>query len=378
MIYAPENSFIQFSGIAEEDDCVLQVNTCLPVVRSEDISFQLIANEVESAPGPNEYVIKLFSECDIADIIEMPTGYYSTTDVFATVLWSHLSAEDLAYGLITINEDFNFAEILEEGQCFYLGIVRVSGDSYAYQDFTGITGTDITISVVIGGSPVSGVYDISDAQDIANAIEDLTGDNVQLQITIPYGISIITIHSSGPVYGNVTVGAEVFTADITSNEDDLIACSNCLKYQASDCYTTVIKYRNSENAFDFDYETNDEFYNIVRLSILIEKPQPVVNENVFRFSDGTYKTLQATFEKLFQGKTDWGGESFHFRLAIAMKHDDFGMKRSGESRFTSYVSEGQYEIEWADVEGFTTDIGMGTFKVKPYPYYQVNSNCAAT
>jgi len=380
MIFAPENSIIQFPESEILQSCNIVMSQCLPVNRSGDLNFQIRIDDVEAAPDSNAYVMKLFRTCDIADVAPVPVYIYGgDEETWATIEWSHLDDEGESVGFMTqTNPDFDFGEVFEDGECFRIGIVAVNGDAYVYDNFYGVTGTDVTIKLVINGvEQTLGIFDYSNGEDIADAIRSYISDNVTVLVAVNTNFISITIHAiSGNTYGNFTLGATVYSPDIEVNVDDLVACSNCFIYKADPCFTMVLKYRNNENAFGFEYELDTDFYNIVRVGLYIDMPQPLVNENVFRYSDGTHKMLSATFQKEYEGHVDWYDEQRHFAIAVALKHDILRMGND-DSRLTAYVSEGAYEIAWQNKPGHNFEQATAKFKVKETPFYEVNSNCAS-
>jgi hypothetical protein len=379
MIYAPENSIIQFPASDVISSCVIVPSKCLPITRSSDINFQIIIDDVEAAPASNEYVMKLFTTCDTSDLVEVPAYIYGTDEeVFATIAWTHMTDEGIAYGFMTqTNDDFDFGQVFENGDCFRIGIVRVNSDSYKYANFFEVTGSDVTIKLTINGvEQTLGIFDYSTPDDIADAIRSYISDQVTVLQAVNTSYVSITIHSlSGDTYGNFKLGGTTYAATVTAGEDDIVACSNCFVYKADPCFTTVLKYRNSENAFGFNYEADDEFYNKVRVGMYIDNPQPVDTENVYRQSNGVYKTLSAMFESVSEGHVDYYDKQRHFAIAMAMRHDDFSAAQNNEDEFTGYVRSGAYEIAWQNKPGINLDAAPASFKVKETPYYQINSNC---
>lgn len=380
MIYAPENSIVQFPQSDIISSCVIVPNKCLPITRSSDINFQIIINDVDSAPGPDEYVMKLFSTCDTDDLVTVPAYLYGTAEeVFATILWTHLTDEGLAYGFMTqTNPDFDFGQIFDNNECFRIGIVKVNADSYKYDNFYGVTGSDVTIKLTINAvEQTIGIFDYSTADDIADAIRSYISDQVTVQQAVNTAYISITIHSlSGDTYGSLKLGGTTYTVDVTAGDDDIVACSNCFVYRADPCFTSVLKYRNSENAFGFNYEIDEDFYNKVRVGMYIDNPQPVDNENVYRQSNGVYVTLSAMFEAVSDGHVEYYDRQRHFAIAMAMRHDEFYVAQGDEEDFTGYVRSGAYEIAWQNKPGINLDAAPATFKVKETPFYQINSNCS--
>ncbi len=197
---------------------------------------------------------------------------------------------------------------------------------------------------------------------------------------VTYNVIQAWIHveaSGGNVFSNLVIydgAVNTYYYPVVTQTELPEFDSNCFTYIDDTCFTTVIKYRSNENSFSLFYTGDTAFHNAVRLPLFINNPQPVSDENVFRLSDGSKKTLFARFEKEYEGQTDYMDENFHFKLAIALKHD-FVYLGDDYGTVNQYIQEGKYEIGWLNKPGTNYDSAPANFKVRTSPYFQVNSNC---
>lgn len=152
----------------------------------------------------------------------------------------------------------------------------------------------------------------------------------------------------------------------------IVGCIGCFKKICDPCYTTLIRYRNNENAFGFNYN-NQNFYNSVRLPIYLKQPQFPTVRNVFTLSNGNKKKLSSRIEKEWIVETDWMPKEWHEKLVIALEHDRVGIINTNSNLTSEVMMESSYEIEWQDYLDYP--LAKAKFKLKQIPYNNVNSNC---
>lgn len=375
-IATPGNSFVQLSSpfvipvAGACDGYIINMDFCLPAYRSSDIDFELLMTGMEDLPGSGEYVLKLVSDCTSADVITIIKNDASTTEIFATIVWEFNEDESVAIGHLTIPV-FDFDNFLEDYECFRIALFAVAPDLYQWNGITAPGLCDITLT--INGSPQEiGQFSVQAMDDIVAALETLGLDD----FSVVDADSISTINASGNTYADlvlnpVAAGAtQTITPDVTEDTDDtVVKCSTCFQLIPNTCFTAVIKYRGNEDSFGFLYEQETAFYNKIRLPILLNSPQPIVEETVFRLSDGSLKQLSARFQKEYEGSTDYLSEDWHFKLSIALKHDLVYLDD------VQYLQEGKYEIGWLNKPGTNVSGSPAKFKVRQTPYFQLNSNC---
>lgn len=377
---SPENSFIQFRSVDDQAElytCSDVFNTCLPVNRNTDLSFQLFWDlGVYEEDTNDDYTVGLIRDCDDTEALTIPETY--GTD-FATIDWRVVDDDGRSVGLSEAIGDYDLDSVFNDGDCFRLGIFQniVTNNYSLSQTPNGVYG----VFLVIDGVDT----EISNGAVLPNMAALLTlvnnyflGAGITDVATSPVSPVLIIISNSGIVYGNFT-----FLTGITSVHSPVVVphlryCSNCLKYTIDICWTSLIKYRSNENSFGFDY-SDTSFYNIIRLPFYLNNPQPITTENVFRLSTGGYKMLSAVFEKEHEARVGYLDEEQHFRLAIALKHDVVRIKDQLQTSFRRFFMEAKYEIDWLNKPGTNINVAPSkVLKLKESPYYNVNSNCDET
>lgn len=149
-----------------------------------------------------------------------------------------------------------------------------------------------------------------------------------------------------------------------------VLLSNCFTRACRDCYTSVLKYTNEEDAFDFNYCNIANPVNRVRLPFFFQQPQFSDDETIYVKSDGSIKMLKSVTKKEYQVSTEHFPEYIHEKLKVALSHD-FTAISSGTYN-GNFRKSGSYEIEWTD----NICIAPAKFKALVSPYAVRNSNCA--
>ena len=378
-ITSPRHSLIQFVATdaeAQPDNCRPNTDSCMPIQTTDDISFQVFAEDVEVAPPDSQYVLRVIMSCDAeAEPVTIGEG-----TVIGSISWHLDSPNSRAIGYSDFDTPVDFANGFNDGECFTIGLYSALY-TYIYADVDPAVGIEITVSVEVNGSPVNvGTFTCVNIDDLIGALNaefGMYGDVFSLVSGGPGAGTIQVISNSGNVYSTLTVDDGRLNAyePTISAEYTLKYCSGCFQYVSNACFTTVLKYKNDENAYGFEYEIDAAFYNKARMRLYLQNPQPVVDENVFRLSNGTRKTLSAVHSLAREGVVDYMGEAGHVALSIALKHDDLYLKDYPATAFTKFVSEGQYEINWQNRPGLNIDSAPGKFKVLETPYYEENVNC---
>jgi hypothetical protein len=119
----------------------------------------------------------------------------------------------------------------------------------------------------------------------------------------------------------------------------VVAISNKIQVNNSDCNTKVIKYRDNKNSYGFDYTTDPEFYQQVRLGVYLRSPKLPTKEKVYRQTDGNFRYGTVTIDKSVELHTDQFDFDTHAALLVASKHSDFQI----DDR--QYFSQGEIDLE---------------------------------
>lgn len=154
--------------------------------------------------------------------------------------------------------------------------------------------------------------------------------------------------------------------------NSIVGCIGCFKKICDPCYTTLINYRNNENAFGFN--NNNRTYNQIRLPFYLKQPQFPTKRNVFTLSNGMQKKLSARIEKEWIVDTEYMPKEWHEKLIIALEHDRVKITNTNSNLTNQEIMfDSNYEINWQDFLDYPT--APAKFKVKQIPYNNINSNC---
>lgn len=158
-------------------------------------------------------------------------------------------------------------------------------------------------------------------------------------------------------------------------------CSNCFIKVDDKCFTTLLKYRNNETAFDFPYtDIGNTYYNFVRLPMWLAKPQYPKTGEFYERSDGTKQTLFARFNRQYTVIADDMPEWWLKNLLIAISHDSVTVSPEDSNVLgtgvISVVSNNDWEIDWPDMGVSSANWGRPRFTLLETPYMEINNNCS--
>lgn len=157
-----------------------------------------------------------------------------------------------------------------------------------------------------------------------------------------------------------------------SYSNSIVGCVGCFQRICDPCYTTLINYRNNENAFGFN--NNNRSYNQIRLPFYFKEPQFPTKRTVFTLSNGMQKKLSARMEKEWIAETDYMPKEWHEKLAIALEHDNVRVTNTNANLSNVLIMmDANYEIDWQHFLNYPT--APAKFKAKQIPYNIINSNC---
>jgi hypothetical protein len=121
--------------------------------------------------------------------------------------------------------------------------------------------------------------------------------------------------------------------------------SNKFQYSSEEEYTVQIRYRNSRNIFNFNYEGLSSFYNEFRVRLLINKPSSAINAEGYEISDGSFKPVRYTKGRNDDFTTLWYDYDDHEGFEAAALHSAFECAIRGQ--WVAYtLGENAYETEW--------------------------------
>lgn len=256
-----------------------------------------------------------------------------------------------------------------------------SYDWYDMQDFTKESPTALKHHPAIWN--VSGLYDLS-AEPYAHVyfttatdgnMDDVTTSNNTIEI--PCG-SCFKFAIIVDIYHESAGGA------LTLLFRNYFGCTNCFtRICTNECYTSVLKYTNADDAFDFHYSGPNVIspYNIVELPFYLRDPTMPTDQKIYTRSDGKNVVLYQRKDEQYILETDLIPYLWHKDLDIALSHDTVFISNANASSFdplntaTQFVKKENYEIEY--MKAPLSSFGKGSCKLlNADPIHLINNNCS--
>ncbi len=198
-----------------------------------------------------------------------------------------------------------------------------------------------------------------------------------LNLTISWGYGYVNFPETS-LSGYISPD-QCFRYCILDENKEPLSCSN-LFYRITDpCYTTVFTYYCEENAFDFKYLVYDDngtdrmTENQIRLFVTLQKPQHLIEENVFRRSDKMQQRLSTLIEKEWQADTAYLSEDQHDKLVAMLKHDYLKVEYEAKGINRRMTQIGTVDPVFPDINNPV--VYPATFKIRDYARSYTNNNC---
>ena len=152
----------------------------------------------------------------------------------------------------------------------------------------------------------------------------------------------------------------------------LYSLSNIINIDASDCFSTMIEFWSSNNTIAQGFEYVGEWKQRVRLGINGGGAKPIIEENLYRQSNGVHKRPQNKQDLSVDLHTDFLDEAAQLALVDATRHPS--LVWDGKSIFV------KGDIEVATIQDFTTQSSFETlaqvkFQALIQGFQPKNSSC---
>lgn len=396
----PDHSFVKF-GNTLQNNCSVDILTCLPYKEESDISFQFkiqrgwmdegdIDGEIDILID-TKYLVRATTDCAVGDAIINPISAFAHSFEVSRRIMNTGQKQSILIGNMTWEfTGFDFSTTAGSVTIFIANIIFADEVALAAH----------LQSILDANIPNSGVIVYASAVNTISFIAtDLSFVPIKLtrrKFIGPGFIYADDLNIGGAIIlkeFEVTIGVDFEDVAIASSpgipfsfalvdEENMVShCSNCFCPIDDDyCYTTLLKYYcNEENALGFTYgkTISDVYYpnfqNKIRLPFYLTAPQyPEVSE-VFRKSNGVYQKIASILEEEYICKTDYMPKEWHKCLAVALMHDEkiIDSDLAALSNKKIEASE-KLTIDWLEKPYLA--LAMGSFKVKTMPFNNYNSN----
>jgi hypothetical protein len=123
--------------------------------------------------------------------------------------------------------------------------------------------------------------------------------------------------------------------------------SSKLSSTTSEDYTYVVRFRNSKNILNYNYQTLTTYYNRFRVRMNKSQPEQKVTSKGYDLVNGSFNPVRYVKGKTYSVTTLWFDEGDHDAFGSALIHGEFILKELGQ--YIQYIKdESEYEVDWND------------------------------
>lgn len=164
------------------------------------------------------------------------------------------------------------------------------------------------------------------------------------------------------------IASGCYRIKLTNDCDASEHFSQCLALSAQvKCQTLLFKYRNENDAFGFDYTTDDTYFNYLRvIDARLKQPTFPDDAEIYTKSNNTNSLTNARVQKLWKVQLVNLPEYIHSAISVMRRHDEFYIDGS-----LYVVAEGNYVPEWRN----TSDLAHSEFEVYDQDFDGVMNSC---
>lgn len=300
----------------------------------------------------------------------------------------------MANNIINIKNSFiQFCDAEQPESCgFYTQVSLPIHDENDLQFMIRIDDTDTDYLDGLGFYLIRGGHDEGDHFALTDVIHQFSFQYAQID-TGDYILAIIDESCGSGDLGETTYPAEIgecikLVIARRGDREILCICHSKFHYipESKLCFTQVIRYGCTDNAFGFYYEEINTqiagtFYNQIRLPIDLHSPKPISTKKGFVTSTGRFITLSARKYKEWEVMTGPLTDALHQALDAAIDHDKLFLSQTIISgcdyslKEFHHQEDDDYEIEWEEGPGQHIGVAPAKFKLVQTPYYSTNNNC---
>lgn len=357
-ITSPYNSFVEFNELST--DCRgEETRVRLPVFGHLGIKFQF----KEDGLIPTDTIFKAAVCSSNCELIYNPN--YQVVPVCSKQVFMVNTAEE--------ELSVDHFPLLVGNYAPQPGQPQIPEGEYTYQAFIDIINE--YYETYIPGLQFS---TCCEAPEISGIVVFLNGQGIAKDV------SLISFYDTGhvdfpetPMDGIVDID-ECFRYCILNSSNEVLACSNLFYRTTDNCYTTLFRYYNEENAYGFKYTVYDDSgtdkitENTIRLPVNFSRPQFPIQETVFRQPNGIQQRLSTIIEKEWFARTGYLDNAQHEKLIVMLKHDYLHVQNEPAGINYRMTHIGEYQVNYPEID---TPTAPAEFQINDYSNNNVNNNC---
>lgn len=189
-----------------------------------------------------------------------------------------------------------------------------------------------------------------------NRTEGATGNQIfELPLNIP---------------GEIAAGCYQIKLIDNCGDSPTIYYSQCLSFfpntQCGGQKVLQFKWRNRNDAFGFDYTTDETYYNMIRVQARLKHPTFPDDTEIPVFSNNTNAIINARVQKLWKVVVNDLPEYVHSSIATMRRHSDFQI-----DGVSFVVADGSYTPSWRK----SSELATAEFEAFDQSFDGVSSNC---
>lgn len=377
----------QFATAEEELNCGCGGDYCTPFINSDRIAFQVASaySCCESVAGCPE----LTAEC-------------VTAQSFGSALTVVQATYNLSYAAQAFSPDdyilfgnANFAANTKYIICFTLRehtttttIKALIGSVESALEVTGNGDFCLTVDPAFGAPTAEdwGIIVTGGDTEFAAVLESMTlcvYREFSAALYDDEGNSVASLSRTEGESGNQMfqlalsipgeIAAGCYEVRLTEDCGDETYISQCLTFMASipcagkpEFKTLLFKWRNRNDAFGFDYTTDTNYYNYLRVYGRLKHPTFPDDTEIPVFSDNTNTVINSRVQKLWKVSLGDLPEYIHNSISTMRRHSDFQI--DGDN---FVVSDGSYSPNWRR----SSELAPAEFEAFDQSFDGVSTNC---
>ena len=279
-----------------------------------------------------------------------------------------------------------FEYIIDSPEAYVDEINSYSPKFLAFALYDGAELSQIYTEQIPSTEPPATGFDLAQIIDFANSIPGMVATYDEETAYLTYNWTVTVPCNQEFSFRNLILNTDDSILDLLfSTESQLCSCevvdlnayslyslSNIINVDASDCFSTMLEFWGNNNSIAQGFEYSNDWKQRVRLGINGGGAKPIIEENLYRQSNGVHKRPQNKQDLSVDLHTDFLDEETQLALVDATRHPY--LVWSGKPIFV------KGDIEVATIQDFTTQSSFETlsqvkFQALIQGFQPKNSSC---
>lgn len=364
IIRSPKNSFVNFNPEYLDCSALDTRQSALPVYDNFGIKFQFLLEDRVSSGSVFKAAV-CSADCEL-----LYNPNYTAIKICDRFVFTYNSGID-----ILTSADF---PILVGNYTPDPGQPQIPAGTYTEIEFIDII-NDLYETTLPG---IDSINCCDDPYPVMSGIVVFINGNAE-EITLSEYYSRAWVDFPPTAMGGTVQVGDCFRYCITTEANEVIACSNLFTRVQDECYTTLFRYYNEENGFGFKYLAVDVdgetviTENTIRLYVNFRNQQPAnLQENTSRLPNGTYQRTSTIYDWQYTAQVAPLSDEQYRQLTALLKHDKVFATEYLTGIDGKITALGVPEIDYPDRIRKPTN--PGTFTIIDESAGETNNNCGSS